>query len=416
MNQSPVDQRRDICLPGPHCGLSEQQDNHYCPYCSKAYRTSTWLENHIKTKHTVAATQEQSEMLAHMSNSCHNSVRNALLLSQSLQESRRPALIQELLKQLVPLMERLLPVLEQLGDASLCAPSMASRNLRAPKRCASSPDLRGEREAKLQGLDSSIPEVCTASNQTEPQNYPSGTPSYARISMSSGDPCGILYTGSTTAFSEGSHLNIDSSHYSRRIPRYPYAEQAQGSDGELSYSSTPYLQALNDGIPQRWHRLRSSRTPGPYIQPENTTPMPHELLAGNPLPLLSGEQIPHEHGYSSDWLNSFEPLMGTMQLEPNVQRSYSGEDRHQEMEQNQSIMQGVQQYPSSARQQATEHVLGDCYDRIFHDWNLSPTLDSASTIPVPRLVESMNGGKYHDHESGHSISGKFPANSEPGNC
>lgn len=321
-----------------------------------------------------------------------------------------------LLKQLPPLIESLLPLLEQLDSVSLCAPSIGHSNLQTPKRCASSPDIRGEGRAKLRELDSSIPEACTAGNHNGPQNYPSVSSSYAPTTMISGDPCGTQCTGSMTALSEENHFTMDSPHHSRRITRHPFLEQAQGSEEVLSYSGTPYFQTPNDGVLQRRHRLRSSEIPGPYSQPDNTTALPHRFLGGHPSPSLSGERILHQHEYSSDWLSSFEPRLGTMQPEPNVQQSHSVENPHQEMKQHQSIMQGLQQYPaSSASQQDTEHILGVHHDDIFHDWNLSPTLHPASTMPSAQSAEIMNREDYHVH-LGHSIPGNFPTNSEPGSC
>lgn len=421
MNQNSAEQRQDIYLPQPHHSLLERQANYCCPFCSKAYRTSTWLENHIKIKHTTAMTQEQSEIPAHINSSYHSSMSNAMLLHAPFQESRRPGLTQDLpttvalLKQLLPLMEGLLPVLEQLDGVSLCNPSMGRSNLRTPKRCASSPDLRGEQGAKLRELDSSITGMYTSGNQIESQNHRGGTTSHLCIPMSSGDPPGSQYTGSMMASSEGSQFKIGSPHHSRGIPRHPYFEQAQGSEEVLSYISTPYSQDTNHRVLQRRHQWRPSQTPGCYSRPDNTTPVPQEFLVGHPPPSFSSGLFPHEREDPSDGLNSAEPLLGTTQPEPNFRRSYSVEDPHQEVGQHQPTLQELQQYPFSTRQQTTEHILGDYHTDIFQDWNLSATMDPASTAPAAPLGETITERKHRDR-SGQSVAGKAPTNSGPRNC
>lgn len=422
MDQNSAEQRQHIYFPRPHRSLFERQANHCCPFCSKAYRTSTWLENHIKTKHTTAITQEKSEIPADKNNSYRSSVKNAMLLPSPFQESRRPGLTQDvpatvaLLKQLLPLMEELLPILEQLDGVSLYDSSMGPSNLRVPKRSASSPDLRGEQGAKLRELDSTVTGMYTSGNQIESQNHPGGATSHGRTSVNNGNPHGTQYTGSMTAFSEGSQFRIDSPRYSRRILRNPYSEQAQGPEEVLSYISTPYLHPQNQRVPQQRHQWRPSQTPESYSQLDNTTSVPYESLAGNPLPSFSSGLFRRQREDASDGLSSAEPLLGTTQPEANFQRSYSVEDPHQEAGQHQPTLKEWQQYPFSTSQQTTEHIIGDYHTDIFQGWNLSATMDPASITPTARLVEETTTERgYHDR-SGKSVAGKAPTNSKPGNC
>lgn len=87
MKRGSENRRQDVDFPCPHRSLLGGQGGYRCPHCFKAYKTPTWLENHIKAKHTTSMTQDQSEILAHTSNSYQNSVSNTMLLFQSFRES-----------------------------------------------------------------------------------------------------------------------------------------------------------------------------------------------------------------------------------------------------------------------------------------------------------------------------------------
>lgn len=398
MNRNSTNSRQDVDFPRTHRAHSQQQGNHRCPHCSKSYRRATWLDNHIQTKHSTRLTREQSEMLAHISNNHGTSTSNSMLLSQSFQQTNRSALNVDLknmlvlLKQLSPLMENLLPALEQLGGAVLDPHAMRRSDLRNPKRCASSPDLRGELETKRRELSVSMSEARVFGGLNDSEDCLDKTVRHLPSPAHRDDSNAAMQTTSRAALPERNSFKLDSPN--------TYPDHPRSSQELLSHSSTPFYQAPNNALPQR--RRQSRLSPAPRFQnlSESSIQAPHEFLEWFQPPAASMERTPLQYEHSSMWSNPARLLLGSKHSKSDAQLQRFEDAPYQELDQHRSIMQRSQQNLPSHHQQASQHSFSDCLGDIFQDW-ISPNTpnpdSSDSTMSVAQLMRDLDKGDDRVH-------------------
>lgn len=243
--------------------LYKQRVNFCCPHCSKEYRTPTWLDNHIKTKHSTRGAQGLSQPLADMIHNRRTIANSAGLLPQSsvAEDPHHFILIRELqataslLKSFLCRIEDLVVLLQEPNGAHSTARSVNRGPLRDLKRRASSQDLHGQ--SKRQGISTSASDfpIPQTTDTMLLNGFEIQTPSSVQ------NPC------------EGDHGGFDSSEDSLGFARYSSFEQAQGVCLPLSQQATLPSQAPTSGSSPRQRKTRHSQAPKTQCPTGNATRM-----------------------------------------------------------------------------------------------------------------------------------------------
>lgn len=225
MGQTPRTLRLDSGTLPSHRRLPNRHVIHYCPYCSKQYTNPTWLEKHVKDKHSAEFTSEWSQSLADMIYSRRSIANSATLLSQYSvpQELPHSSLIRDLqamsssLKSFLPLIDNLVTLLQDPSGIPSRAHSIDRDHLRDLKRCSSCQDLHEQNKRRgpaTSASDIAIPRTMDPMNLDDLENQ-------------NASPATTLFDGEP-----------DSSEHSRHFSRFSSFEQVQRVRVPLSQQNT----------------------------------------------------------------------------------------------------------------------------------------------------------------------------------
>lgn len=251
MDQIPRTLRLDSETPPSRRGLPNRRVGYYCRHCHKQYTTSTWLDKHIKDKHSAESTLERSQSLADIINNRRGIANSALLLPQSSipQELHHSSLIRDLqgmsssLKRFLPLIDDLVTLLQEPNEVSSRAHSISQNHPRNLKRRASSQDVHEQN--KRQGTSTSASDLSLL--RTDDLMY------WDDFESQDASPA--------TSVGGGDLRGFDSSEYALCVAQNPSFEQVQEIRLPFSQQTALSSQALASEFPRKQRQSRPSRVP-----------------------------------------------------------------------------------------------------------------------------------------------------------
>lgn len=222
-----------------------------CHFCSKPYTSSTWLDKHIKEKHSAESAFGRLQSLTDTIHNPRGIENRTILLPQSSipQEFHHSNLVRDLqamsssLKRFIPLLDDLVALLQEPNDVSSRARSINQNHARNLKRRASSRVLH--EQTKRRGAstsNSNLPFLRT----NDPIRWGN---------LDSQD------ASSATNLGEGDLYGFDGSEHALDTAHHPSFEQVQEVRLPFSQQTTLSAQAPAGESPRQQRKSSASRAP-----------------------------------------------------------------------------------------------------------------------------------------------------------
>lgn len=363
-----------------HRASSKRQSSHHCPYCSKQYRTSTWLDNHVKAKHTTSFTQDRWRSLRDKIHDRRRVVSNTPMLSQpsALQEWDHSALLQGLqtmsssVKSLLHLIDDHVALLHKSNDFSSKAHSIDRSHLQDLKRRASSQELHGQK--KRRGFPTSVSDFYVPPT-AEPMHW---------------NELESRYTSPVATLWEGNYFAIGSPEQSLGVARYPYPEHRQSTRLPLSKASVAPSRSPTIGYPQQ-HKSRFLGAPDAQDLTNNSTPAFQELPSrhkGRMSPC--GHLTPYPYETSLAQLGSGWTPLDPMEQLTDTQLQKSLDLPNHKPGESLSSLNAFQQYPDCAEPEF-QYEPADAFRQQYGIWNTE--IPDQPGLNIPRI---QNGDSQED--------------------